>query len=282
MGQFDFLHSNSSSTREFKPFTFHSDRHQRYESECPVYGLQTCGRIISVDKNVNGCEGYIIEPGVGFIVRAKNEDTGREQFAPKPMKIISHSSQKTVLRGYMTKARTPFGYEDFDLSDYGLEVYYKDGAVDKCVLHMYDRDTHIEYMGNEVGSSMRTNEGDVYSKIIENATYNPFNLSTDPMLNRCVMLPDVRNVFRRELESTFDNLGSISLPQSQWERLLSGYIFSLLESYFKNAGVLPQKAMDIIIEQVYDAVMTSRYKSRFGSLTLRSLKDRMYHALTTP
>ena len=281
MGSFDFLKpSRSKPTAEFKPFTFYSDRHQRYENGKPVYGLQQCGRTFTVEKNLNGCDGYIIEPGVGYIVRAINEDTGREQFAPKPMKIVSQSAEKVELRGYMTKARTPFGYMDFDVSDYGLVVYYKDGRIDKCVFHMYDRDVYIEYMGSEDKPrlAMKT---DKYSRIIDEATFNPFNITTDPRLNANLKLPEMVPVFRRELEHLFDNLSGINAEAKMWGNMLSGYAFSMIESYYKNAGYVPKVIMDQILEQIFNALRTSRYASRFVGVTLIDLKDKMYHDLTT-
>lgn len=281
MGTFDFLKASRSNRQaEFKPFTFYSDRHQRYENGQPVYGLQQCGRTFTVEKNVNGCDGYIIEPGVGYIVRATNEDTGRDQFAPKPMKIVSQSAEKVELRGYLTKARTPFGYVDFDVSDYGFVVYYRDGHIDKCVLHMYDRNVYIEYMGSEQkpGLSMKT---DKYSKIIDEATFNPFKITTDPRLNANLKLPEMTSVFRRELEDLFDKLSGIDGGAKMWGNMLAGYAFSMIESYYKNAGYVPKVIMDQILEQIFNALRTSRYASRFSSVTLIDLKDKMYHDLTT-
>lgn len=60
----------------FKPFMFSSDCHQRFESNIPVQGLQECGRTVSVIENTNGCPGYRLDPGVGYIVKIFNEDLG--------------------------------------------------------------------------------------------------------------------------------------------------------------------------------------------------------------
>lgn len=130
---------------ELEPFVFRSEMHQRYQNEMPIMGLQHVGRTLILDKNINGCDGYQIEPGRGYIVRAINGTTGEPQFAPKPMEIVEKSDDRILLRGYMTKARTPFGWIDHDLSDYGFEVFYQNGQVFKCRLYMYDRDTYIEY-----------------------------------------------------------------------------------------------------------------------------------------
>ena len=52
-----------------QPFTFKSNCHQRYENNTPVQGLQECLRTVSVVKNTNGCPGYKLEPGIGYIVK---------------------------------------------------------------------------------------------------------------------------------------------------------------------------------------------------------------------
>jgi hypothetical protein len=153
MGLFDFFGSSknqpkqSNGLNEFKPFTFVSNQHQRYENGTPVMGVQNCIRTLTVEKNVNGCDGYIITPGDGYILKAMNMDVNppKPQFAAKPMRIVGQDANKVELRGYMLKARSPFGYIDFDLSDYSFTVYYNNGEVSKCVLHMLDRGVDLEY-----------------------------------------------------------------------------------------------------------------------------------------
>ncbi|MDE7025883.1 MAG: hypothetical protein K2O88_08410 [Paramuribaculum sp.] len=130
---------------ECPEFTFHSSQHQRYQSGIPVMGLQTCGRTVKVEKNVRGCSGYQLRPGDGYIVRMINDDIQRDQMAPKPMRVIASTPERIELRGYPTVAQTPFGWQDFDLSDYALTVYLSNGTVTKCVLHMTDRNVDLEY-----------------------------------------------------------------------------------------------------------------------------------------
>ena len=130
---------------EFKPFVFRSTCHQRYENIMPVRGLQQCLRTVSVEKNVNGCSGYLIQPGDGYIVKVFNNDTGQPNMSNKPMRVKSVSKDLVVLQGYPLKAMSPFGWMDVDYSEYGLDVHYRNGEIEKCVLHMYERDTFIEY-----------------------------------------------------------------------------------------------------------------------------------------
>ncbi len=139
----------SISHDTLKPFTFSSNQHLRYENNSPVHGLQNCVRTISVEVNKNGCNGYKLNPGDGYIVKVFNNDLNRPMMADKPMRIHSQSATFVELRGYSVIAQTPFGWQEHDLSDYGLTVYYENGNVSKCVLHMYDRNIRIEYMKKE-------------------------------------------------------------------------------------------------------------------------------------
>lgn len=146
MGIFDFLSSTQrTSNGGFEPFEFHSSSHQRFENGIPKLDRQICGRSFRVEKNINGCSGYQLQSGFGFVVFAINDDTGAPQFSPKPMKVIEQSAGRVLLRGYPTKALSPFGWVDFDLSDYGFEVFYENSIVVKCILYMYDRNVKIEY-----------------------------------------------------------------------------------------------------------------------------------------
>lgn len=71
----------------------------------------------------------------------------------KPMKVVTKSADMVELRGFPIEARSPFGWQEVDYSDYGFVVYYKNGQVEKCVLHMYDRNIRLEYMTKSASSS---------------------------------------------------------------------------------------------------------------------------------
>ncbi len=126
-------------------FTFESDLHQRYENNKPVMGLQQSPRYLEIKKNVNGCDGYLLIPGDGYILYATNGETGRQQFSPKPMRIKKATDSEILLQGFDLFARTPFGLQEVDLSDYGFSITLHNGRPQKCVLYMYDRNTYIEY-----------------------------------------------------------------------------------------------------------------------------------------
>lgn len=127
-------------------FSFGSVCHQRYQNGQPVQGLQVCPRHIMIRKNRTGCQGYRLEPGDGYIVSAVNGDTGGKQFADKPMRLIQATKNEILLRGYTVQAMSPYGWMEMDLSDYGLSIsFLPNGSIVKCVLHLYDRNTRIEY-----------------------------------------------------------------------------------------------------------------------------------------
>ncbi|MBQ7279627.1 MAG: hypothetical protein IJR13_02740 [Bacteroidales bacterium] len=134
-----------------KHITFNSTSHQRFESGIPVRGLQSCNRAIEIKPNTDGCKGYNIDAGDGYIITIFNMDGNHPlwgnnvQMTPKPMRIVQKSSDKIVLRGYPCLAMGPFGWVDFDGSDYGITINFDGETISQCTLHMYDRNVNIEY-----------------------------------------------------------------------------------------------------------------------------------------
>jgi hypothetical protein len=134
-------------------FVFKSSDHLRYENGRHVSGPHGgAGRAVKVEPNISGCEGYDIKSGDGYIVTVFNLDGNHPvwqnnvQMTPKPMRIISQANDKIVLRGFQTRAMSPFGWIDFDGADYGLTINLKDGKLANCILHMHDRGVDIEYL----------------------------------------------------------------------------------------------------------------------------------------
>lgn len=134
-------------------FTFKSSDHLRYENGVHVAGPHGgANRAVKVEPNINGCNGYNIQGGDGYIITIYNLDgmhpawQNNVQMSPKPMRIVSQSVDKIVLRGYPVQAMSPFGWIDFNGEDYGLTIYIQDEEVDKCVLHLHDRKIDLEYL----------------------------------------------------------------------------------------------------------------------------------------
>ena len=137
-------------------FVFKSPDHLRYENGRHVSGPHGgAGRAVKVEPNINGCEGYNIKVGEGYIVTVYNLDGNHPiwqnnvQVTPKPMKIISQSSDKIILRGYPVQAMSPFGWIDFNGANYGLTINLKNGQLYNCILHLYDKNVEIEYLRGE-------------------------------------------------------------------------------------------------------------------------------------
>lgn len=141
-----------------EPFVFKSDCHQRFENGSEVMGLQQCIRTVSIEKNTNGCRGYKVNPDDGYIIKIFNDDLGKPNMSDKPMRIVSKTADKVELRGFPIEAQTPFGWQEVDYRDYGLTVYYTNGTVSKCVLHMFDRSIDLEYRISSVSTSENRND----------------------------------------------------------------------------------------------------------------------------
>jgi len=121
---------------------FISNSHQRYENGIPVRGLQHCGRGIKIKKDINGCGGYMVT----VLDLNGNPMWGGNILMTKSMEIVSQSSDKIVLRDYSVKAMSPFGWTNSQGGDYdGLSVFLEHGEINKCVLHMHDKNINIEY-----------------------------------------------------------------------------------------------------------------------------------------
>lgn len=123
-----------------------STHHQRYQNGVPVMGSQFCNRLIKIENKVfkDIFNGLDVTPKEGFLVTMYNMDTvaPTPQMQPKLMEMTSDTGNRIVLRGLELKA---FGSVVFDNKDYGITLHLENRNVVKCVLHMYDRNTDIEY-----------------------------------------------------------------------------------------------------------------------------------------
>jgi tetratricopeptide (TPR) repeat protein len=65
------------------------------------------------------------------------------QMAPKQMKLVVADNEKIQLKGY--------GNDNMGASfaDYGLTIYHNEGNIEKCILHMFDRNVNIIYEKEE-------------------------------------------------------------------------------------------------------------------------------------
>lgn len=130
---------------------FNSTSHQRFENGIKVGGLQVCNRVVRIEENINGCKGYNLVRGDGYIFSILNLDSNSPlwgdnyQMLPKPMRLVRKSTDSISFRGYEVLTMTPFGYQEIDMSDYGITLYIENDEIVKCRLDMFDRDIYIEY-----------------------------------------------------------------------------------------------------------------------------------------
>lgn len=133
-----FLENNTSI--DLEDFLFKSSDHLRYENGTHVSGPHGgAARAVKIERNVSGLSGYTVT--IYNIDGDHPVWQNNVQMAPKQMKIISTDNQKIVLRGF---GQDMMGGQ---FSDYGLSIIHDNGKVNKCILHMHDRNIDIEYQG---------------------------------------------------------------------------------------------------------------------------------------
>lgn len=118
-----------------------------------------------------------------------------------------------------------------------------------------------------------SNSNDRFSEMVDKASFNPFNITTDKALQNTTPLPDYRNVFARELTNLFSTLNG----HMSEDAVVTSYIFNLAESYYNNAGYIPKNSLDDIIESVYSAYQNTSYYN--PSITLNDVKYKVYFSL---
>lgn len=124
---------------------FHSNTHQRYENGIPVKGEQIgCNRDVVIEKNISG--------NMGYSIKIVNPDAQSSFFgmpmSTKPMKIVKTNSGTISLRGYgYDKNAVSMGVSinDASFESYGMTIYHNGNSIEKCTLHMFDRNVDIEY-----------------------------------------------------------------------------------------------------------------------------------------
>lgn len=75
---------------------------------------------------------------------------------------------------------------------------------------------------------------DKYSRMVENTSFNPFNITTDRNANQNLRFGDLTEVFTNELNDIFNNFGP-SISMEIFDQILSGYTFNIIESYYNSS-----------------------------------------------
>lgn len=118
------------------PTSFSSNNHKRYENGVWTgknnYGANRGFFLQKLNDNVYEVSMHILDGSMSNF-------GDYVQMAEKPMKIISQTDNKIILRS--------FGYDPFGIpfSDYGVELNYISGTLDNVTLNMYDRNVSINY-----------------------------------------------------------------------------------------------------------------------------------------
>ena len=94
-----------------------------------------------------------------------------------------------------------------------------------------------------------------------------------------MQMADLTTVFQRELNSLFSKLQT-GLDLKVFVQILTGYAFSLIESWYNNAGMVPKKAMDEILRQVYDACSKTDQSQYLKKFSFEDFKYHLYYNLT--
>ena len=169
-------------------FVFKSYDHLRYENGQHVSGPHGgANRAITVEPNRKNEK--------SFTVTFYNLDgphpvwRNNVQMAPKQMEIIQQTIDKIVLRGY--------GYDAMggSFADYGITIHLKNSTIEKCVLHMHDRNVDIEYLKSNVESIEKktSNERGVYKEIEEWVKDYFLLLPMEKKMDICSSTDDINN-----------------------------------------------------------------------------------------
>lgn len=128
-------------------------------------------------------------------------------------------------------------------------------------------------------SGMKTYElkykEDRYSQMLRNTIFNPFGIRTEPILNQGLVMPDLTEVFKNDLLELIEKYPTQKIPL---EKIMGGYVFNGIESYYKNGDYVPKVIVDYIIESVWNAANRTKYAYLLDNL--ESFKYNIYYALT--
>lgn len=123
---------------------------------------------------------------------------------------------------------------------------------------------------------------DSNSKMVQETAFNPFNITTDWALNSNLSFGEMSDVFCEEIESLLSKLekSMTSMIPSVFDKVMDGYTFNMLESYYKNAGYIPKIIMDEILEQIYFAAKKSSYVRFLDDFPLDKFVYKQYYNMT--
>ncbi len=112
---------------------------------------------IIIEENRDGCPGYKVEAGEGYVVSVVNDASGMVQIGPLPMMIEEISTDCISLQGFQCTKESLYGSTEVDNSYIGLSVLFDNLLPQRCVLsrnetlknYMYyteDKNHHVKKM----------------------------------------------------------------------------------------------------------------------------------------
>lgn len=140
-------------TGETKPSSFDlsdvyfiSKDHIRYENGQHIAGPHDSAgarRAVKIENDMDGRSGYTVTV---FSLAGNHPLWGNNvMMAPKPMKVLSETSEKIVLRGYGEDPNA-MGHPDGSFANYGCTIFLSGNDISKIELHMHHRNVDIVYL----------------------------------------------------------------------------------------------------------------------------------------
>ena len=126
-----------------------------------------------------------------------------------------------------------------------------------------------------ISDPQRTQFGrDAFTEMVENAVYNPFEITAEPTLQNFPPLPDLHNTFKAELLNLYK---TTDLKELGHIEIFILYVYRLVKSYYEIAGRVPKNTVDAMIEQCHKAIKETLYGWYIP--TLDEMKYKIYSTL---
>ena len=104
---------------------------------------------IIIEENRDGCPGYKVEAGKGYVVSVVNDASGMVQIGPLPMMIEDISKDSISLQGFQCTKESLYGSTEVDNSYIGLSILFDNNSPKKCVLSRNETQKNYMYYTEE-------------------------------------------------------------------------------------------------------------------------------------
>ena len=107
---------------------------------------------VIIEENRDGCPGYRVEAGEGYVVSVVNDASGMVQIGPLPMMIEDISKDHISLQGFQCTKESLYGSTEVDNSYIGLSVFFDDYVPQRCVLSRNETQKNYMYYTEDKNS----------------------------------------------------------------------------------------------------------------------------------